>query len=552
MSNLDRQPQESQPQNLLESINNSPNELPVREKNATSDVIRFLSWVGGISLCLGLFLFGNGQPLTHVSFIIIAIIALAFSYKYPRPALWAFLIYLPFAGTVAYWVGNDHAAFHLAKDGFYFPALIAIIRESRQKKFPLIIPTQLKIPLCLLLAIALLTLIGVNGVQQLNANPTEKPILMGIFGLKVLMGYIPLIACSYYLIRNSKALHFLMRLQVAIAIICCILGLMQYWLVVTGRCPDNTGLADHLLLRANLQRKCLVGGALGYYPLENFIRLPGTFVSPWNWAWFLISSSCLCFGTALSDPKSFWRTTGWISLSLVVINAIICGQRTAILAVPMITILLVVITSHISKLKRVLIILFGILLFFGGTHLFFPSLVEQRVESVVSRWNASPPTNFVTEQAQWTTKNHRGYLGNGLGRATNSARALGSTRLIETYYPKLMYEIGPIGVLAFLGVVTTLILQGFKSVRQLRDPSLHGYGIVLWIFMVLISYNSYWYPLDTDPVAVYYWFFAGVLLKLPMIERKESQSISSSNPNNKPPKSLSFEIKPLKRRTRLL
>jgi hypothetical protein len=41
------------------------------------------------------------------------------------------------------------------------------------------------------------------------------------------------------------------------------------------------------------------------------------------------------------------------------------------------------------------------------------------------------------------------------------------------------------------------------------------------VFILFISYNTYYYPLDVDPVAVYYWFFAGVLLKLPDIDKQE-------------------------------
>jgi hypothetical protein len=37
----------------------------------------------------------------------------------------------------------------------------------------------------------------------------------------------------------------------------------------------------------------------------------------------------------------------------------------------------------------------------------------------------------------------------------------------------------------------------------------------------VISYNTYYYPLDVDPVAVYYWFFAGIALKLPELDRLE-------------------------------
>ena len=532
MSTPQNQPPPSQSQNFLDSVSHhDENDFENDFEDQNPEILHkipLILWVIGFSFLVACLMFGNGNSIGQIFVAIAAIFCITFSYRYPRQALWIFLIYIPFAGTLAYWIGNDHPIFHLAKDGLYFPALIAVIQTARKQHLPLIIPQSLKIPLLGLLGIALLTFLYVNGGQQFGANPGGQAILMGIFGLKVLLGYIPLILCGYILIRNRDELHFLTRLQVVLAIICCVLGVIQYWLVVTGKCPDNTGLPDHLLLRANLQRKCLVGGALGYYPAHNFIRLPGTFVAPWHWAWFLISSSFFCFATAFSDPKLGWRTAGWFSLSLVVLNAILCGQRTALLAVPIIIGVLVIATSHIPQLKRLVIILLGIVLFMGGTHLLFPGIISQRVESFVSRWNASPPTEFVTEQAEWTARTHQGVLGNGLGRATNAARALGDTRLIETYYPKLMYEIGPLGVIAFFAVVTTLTFQGFRAYHQLQDDSLRGYGVIFWVFVFLISYNSYWYPLDTDPVAVYYWLFVGVLLKLPHLEREEIKTLAAA------------------------
>ncbi len=360
-----------------------------------------------------------------------------------------------------------------------------------------------------------------NGVQQRHATVDNQPFLVGLFGLKVLLGYIPLITCAYYLIRNRQELQFLTRLQVILILICCILGLIQFGLIVTGYCPDNTGLPENLLLRANVQRKCLVGGALGYLPLQNFIRLPGTFIAPWHWAWFLVSSTFFCFATAFSDPKFHWRLIGLGTLSLVILNAIVCGQRTALLAVPSIIILLIIATSHISRVKRILVIVVGIFLLILSTWVLAPNMINERVDNFIGRWNADPPVVFLTKQTNRSWQAHRGFLGNGLGQATTAARGLGKTQLIEAYYPKLLYELGPFGVAAFLFLVTNITILGFKSYHQLRDHSLWGYGIVFWVFIVLISYNPYWYPLDTDPVAVYYWFLVGVLFKLPKIQQQE-------------------------------
>ena len=94
--------------------------------------------------------------------------------------------------------------------------------------------------------------------------------------------------------------------------------------------------------------------------------------------------------------------------------------------------------------------------------------------------------------------------------------------MIETYYPKLIYELG-VGTLAFLGVVTALTVSTFKAYRSLKDKDLRSYGASFWVFILFISYQTYYYPLDVDPVAIYYWIFAGLLLRLPEIDKQESE-----------------------------
>jgi len=116
------------------------------------------------------------------------------SYKFPRWGLLAFLTYLPFGGTITYAIADSFKGagtqitsfFHLAKDAFYFPALMGILVSSPtfgQLK-PKIKP--LLLTLSILLGVCLLTLLLVNLPQQLVAQG-EKPFLMGLIGLKVLI-----------------------------------------------------------------------------------------------------------------------------------------------------------------------------------------------------------------------------------------------------------------------------------------------------------------------------------------------------------------------------
>ncbi|HIK40098.1 MAG TPA: hypothetical protein IGS51_05965 [Thermoleptolyngbya sp. M55_K2018_002] len=452
----------------------------------------------------------------------------ALSFKYPRQALWAFLIYMPLSGSVTYALGSS-PLLQLAKDGFYIPALFGVIQYCRREKLPVLIPRQMAAPVGILLGLCLMTLLVVNGGQQLSPTPGEQPILMGILGLKVLMGYMPLVVCAYYLLRDRRDLLFLMRLTVIIILTCCALAFIQYALLKTGYCAGTRFAQGPDLYRASLNARCFVGGSLLYTPQHNQIRLPGTFVAPWQWGWFLISAAFLAFATAFSDPRAQWRTTGLISLASVFIMAVLSGQRVALILVPSVFVTLLVLTGQVVNLKRFIpgAAILGLVL--GYAALRNPDILSRRFESLQSRWEASPPHLFILEQFQWSL-NHQNFLGNGLGRATNAARTLGDTELIETYYPKLLYEIGMLGTLAFLALVTMLTVLTFLAYRSMRDRTLRSYGAALWLFVLFISYNTYYYPLDVDPVAVYYWFFAGVVLKLPELERQERLEATAAQP----------------------
>jgi len=465
---------------------------------------------------------------------VLGIIIMSVSYKYPRQALYAFIIYVPIGGTITYYLGNS-PILQLAKDAFYVPALIALWQTCRKQRLPLIIPQGIKIPLYIVLGCSLLTLLFINGGQQFNPPisglfekaPPEIPLGMGILGLKVFLGYVPLIGCAYYLIRDKRDFLFLSRLQIALILICCVLGFIQYFLLVTGVCQGTRGLEGDALFRATLEARCYFGGALVYSPEEGVIRLPGTFVAPWQWAWFLIASTFFTFATGFTDPSPIWRLVGLGSLVTVFINAVISGQRIALALVPICFGILLLLTGQIGNLKRFIPIGVGLALIVGIAIVTNPALVQERTESFTGRWEASPPQDFIVQQFEENWKNVDGPLGSGLGRATNSTRALGKTKLVETYYPKVLYEVGIIGVLAFLGLVTSLTIIGFKTYRSIKNRNFRSYGAALWVFILFISYNTYYYPLDVDPIAVYYWFFAGVLFKLPELDKQERKDAES-------------------------
>ncbi|MEH1875050.1 hormogonium polysaccharide biosynthesis protein HpsL [Nostoc sp.] len=492
---------------------------------------------GGVFVGIVLFFVGGIKTAIPA---VLGIIIMSLSYKYPRQALYAFIIYVPIGGTITYYLGNS-PILQLAKDAFYLPALIGLWQTCRKQGLPLIIPQGIKIPLYIVLGCSLLTLLFVNGAQQFNPPsvgllekaPQEIPLGMGILGLKVFLGYVPLVGCAYYLIRDKRDFLFLSRLQIVLILICCVLGFIQYLLLLTGVCQGTRGLEGNALFVTSLEARCYFGGALLYSPEEGVIRLPGTFVAPWQWAWFLISSTFFTFATGFTDPSPIWRLLGLGSLVIVFINAVISGQRIALALVPICFGILLLLTGQIGNLKRFIPIGIGLALVLGIVMVTNPVVVQERTESFTGRWEASPPQDFIVQQFAENWKNVDGPLGSGLGRATNSARVMGQTKLVETYYPKVLFEVGIVGVLAFLSLVTSLTIIGFKTYRSIKNRNFRSYGAALWVFILFISYNTYYYPLDVDPVAVYYWFFAGVLFKLPELEKQDIEDANPETTNKK-------------------
>lgn len=459
----------------------------------------------------------------------LAIACMALSFRFPRYALYGFLIYLPFSGTVIYGLGGS-PILQLAKDAIFYPALFGVVLFCVKHKQPLILPQAIKLPLISLVTFLMAVLVLVNGSQQLSPRGNEIPIAVGILGLKALIGYLLLITCIYYLIRTKEDLYFLLRVQVVLIIVCCALAFMQYFMLRTGMCAGTQGEGENLF-KASLQARCLVGGSLLYTPAHGQIRLPGTFVAPWQWGWFLISSAFFAFGTAFSDRSWLWRILGLVSMAMVMMMSVLSGQRIALALVPVTLAVLLVLTGQIVNLKRFLPIGIGLFLILSFLVARDPAVLNDRVESFQARWEASPPQAFIMRQIRWAWRAQQGVLGRGLGRATNAARTFGRTQLVETYHAKVLYEIGPIGLAMLMTLFTILTIVTFRSYRSIKDPNLRGYGASMWVFILFISYFPYYYPLDVDPVNVYYWLAAGIALKLPAIDRQErlKQSLSGED-----------------------
>jgi O-antigen ligase len=95
----------------------------------------------------------------------------------------------------------------------------------------------------------------------------------------------------------------------------------------------------------------------------------------------------------------------------------------------------------------------------------------------------------------------------------------------ESWYVKTWLELGVVGVAIVLALFATIIVRGVRAHLTLRDPALRVssavcVAIVIWSVVYAIK-GQY---LDLDPLNVYFWLFAGLMLRLPRLERPEPET----------------------------
>lgn len=438
-----------------------------------------------------------------------------------RFLFYGLILCIPFAGTFGYLVGSNLLFTQLALDSVYIAVLALTLIYCRQNHTAFILPPALKIPLGIAFLLALTTFLGANVSQHLSTE-VEMPLLMGLLGLKTLLGYIFIIPCVYYLLRDQADLIVLFRLYVSLVLVCCALGIVQYSLFRVGVC----GVADagESGIKAVFRAGCLVGGSFLYLPDEGLIRLPGTFATPLQWELFLISSVFFCVGAASSDRNWYWRWAAGFAILLVWICALLAGQRLGVWAIPISLVIVLSITMGRRFLRRSLYGLVGLCVAIALVSILNPTVIQTQVSAIHQWQTAAYRGNPFFFEVGWALDKTNLLLGKGLGRATNSARILGETRLLTAHPAKLIYEMGIPGLVAMVELYTTVVLATFRAYRLIRSPELSKFALSLWFFVISFSYVPFPFALESPPTNIYYWLATGIVLRLSTLERAQTSS----------------------------
>jgi hypothetical protein len=419
------------------------------------------------------------------------------------------LIYLPFAGVVTLAFSPWQAPLLFKDLLFLLPAYLGFFTRLALRRESLYhLP---RLPIGLMVALGLLV------IAQM-ANPGVENRLMGLIGLKVWLLYLPLFLLSFALVASERDLLLLLHLLVALSFIPTIIGITQAVLAMAiGYHPtmeifyrEVAGPATQGFVQFE------VGGGV-------IARIPSTFTFATQYFGYTLAMLAPCYAVWRGDPSPWWRRLGGGALMIAVLASFLSGARTAFVFVPLLLFLIFWFERGFAGLVRSGAYAAGLLFTSLAILGISGSALYMHISALFIHYGEDIAYGGLAQAisaAPW---------GTGTGTNTGPARYAftdpESFVRIENYYAKAAYELGVPGLLLVVSLFFSLVLLGYRSHQKLQSPALRSCSAGLLAFLVAITLNSFkGWQIDLDPVNVYFWIFAGVLMKFPILEHADDST----------------------------
>lgn len=350
-------------------------------------------------------------------------------------------------------------------------------------------------------------------------NPTVPNLVVGLIGTKVWLMYMPMALLGYHFVRRKADLRGILLIMCTAAVVPLIIGVVEGIILNTPHADIVYGWYGKAA-GAVTQDFANVGGASA-----TINRVPSTFSFVAQYYLFTISMVAIIYAYWRGFLSYSQRTAGigGLLFLLVVFASVLSGARGAIVAVP--AMLFVMLLLDGVSIRLILWLPAVAVAALSGAAVVFGTSLATLLSIVWDHGVAELAVNTVQgfHQALGQT-----LFGLGPGVDTVAARyalptfnpyALIGGSLKESWWVKLVLELGLAGLAIGVAMLGTIFVRAVRLHRRLRDPQLRSVsaGIVTLIAFVLVSNFKASY-LDLDPTNVYFWLLVGVLLKLPTLD----------------------------------
>jgi hypothetical protein len=431
-----------------------------------------------------------------------------------RRGIYGLILFLPFAGIPSILLYPAPPIITQIKDlVFVIPTYIgfALWRHTHRGRYRILFPGA---PTALICVFALMAAIQLM-------NPALVNPLVGVIGLKVRLFYIPLFYIGYQLIDSQARLFSLARMMVIIAMVPAIVGLVQAVLVYSGH-PDLAYQPYGAAARSVTQNFSRIGVTeeVGHF------RVPSTFTFVTQYWTFLFAMMPVSYAMLARATYERHSTRGWytVALGVIVVAALACGARAAFLLMPALFAISAILEGKWQRVWKPLVAVSAGFVGLAGLMGLSTGRLASYAGEVIGYYASSEGLLSELIQAFSLT-----WLGQGPGMSTGPARfafprdATGTGLVgFEGFYALVVTEYGIVGLMLVVLLFSTILMTGYRRMKALSDPVLRpfasGFLAFLGIMVVYLFKGSF---IDYDSLNVYFWLYAGMLMKLPALQQQD-------------------------------
>ena len=347
-------------------------------------------------------------------------------------------------------------------------------------------------------------------------NPSLGSPLVGIFGLRGYLIYIPLIWIIPYLFDSEDEFYKFLRSHLLLTIPTGIIGIIQFF------SPPKSFINAY----AN---EAAVGKAT--FGAMSSVRITGMFAYINNYALYLV----VCFGL-LIIMLSVKQSRGWlivslIELFLVSVNSFMTGSRTTILSEALFVLGYLLargLTKPIAALRLINKLILPIIIISMASFIWFRPAIDAFWMRTSSSHDVSGRiTSSFTEPLEFSQyKELDGYGTGATHQATPTIRLsldLPQGEKIPVYFEpemgRILLELGPIGFIFWYGLRLSILIMLLHTFWNLKRPFLRLLALAAFLIQI-IQFNGF---LVFHPTfVVYYWFLSSFIFLLPRLEQIEN------------------------------
>ena len=417
-----------------------------------------------------------------------------------RRGVIAFLLYTPISGAIELWLFPSPWPVLFKDICFAVPLYLAFFLSGEGatacRNVPRSIATILSLFVLLVIA------------QMLNPfNSNLVGLLAPLIGAKVWLFYVPMLLVGMQYIDSAQRLLTLSRLLLCLAWIPCVVGLLQYALSQTiGYERTMTMFYGDAALAATQQFTTFAVGLK---------RIPSTFSFVAQYLSFILCMLVPALGLRSLESVARWRQMRTGTVWLLCVAGALCGARAAFVMIPLLLgIFYFCKGGFVALLLPALLLATSLYVVLTIAGIDISGLADLE-GSLVSHYSVESQTSFIDATAS------SALLGEGVGSNTNEAQRFvkeESIRGVENYYAKIVFELGIVGLVIVPLAQLSLIRFGIRSHLKLTNRELKPYSDAITSLLILIFiYDAKGQAIDFDPLNMFYWFFGGIMLRLPSL-----------------------------------